>query len=115
MKLGFASTRPLKSWRVNLQADHHFGEKPVRGAVCADPMKITRSIFTYFYNVHVSCGGFPAQQISILGVLAALFRALQRQERYQQLDDWINDPLNIPKAHATRVPEVGGKVQQPWL
>ena len=38
MKLGFASTRPLKSWRVNLQ------------------------------------------------------------ERYQQLDDWINDPLNIPKA-----------------
>ena len=38
VKLGFASTRPLKSWRVNLQ------------------------------------------------------------ERYQQLDDWINDPLNIPKA-----------------
>jgi len=37
VKLGFASTRPLKSWRVNLQ------------------------------------------------------------ERYQQLDDWINDPLNIPK------------------
>lgn len=37
IKLGFASTRPLKSWRVNLQ------------------------------------------------------------ERYAQLDDWINDPLNIPK------------------
>merc|ERR1719253_1227310 len=37
VKLGFASTRPLKSWRVNLQ------------------------------------------------------------ERYAQLDEWINDPLNIPK------------------
>ena len=37
VKLGFASTRPLKSWRVNLQ------------------------------------------------------------ERYTQLDEWINDPLNIPK------------------
>eukprot|EP00930_Biecheleria_cincta_P046148 TRINITY_DN3182_c0_g1_i7.p1 TRINITY_DN3182_c0_g1~~TRINITY_DN3182_c0_g1_i7.p1 ORF type:complete len:1861 (-),score=425.96 TRINITY_DN3182_c0_g1_i7:240-5396(-) len=37
VKLGFASTRPLRSWRISLQ------------------------------------------------------------ERYQQLDDWINDPLNIPK------------------
>ena len=43
VKLGFASTRPFKSWRVNLH------------------------------------------------------------ERYLQLEDWINDPLNIPKADLERL------------
>ena len=68
----------------------------------------------HFYNVHVSFGRFPAQQVTFIWECPQpIFRALPRQERYQQLDDWINDPLNIPKAHATPVPGVGGKVRQP--
>jgi hypothetical protein len=85
--------------------------KPVKRLVCADPMKIIRSIFT-MCMCHL-VGSLLNKLPSFWECPQPIFRALPQQERYQQLDDWINDPLNIPKAHATPVPGVGGKVRQP--